>query len=234
MEEDIVVKQIICLANSRKLNGRCIAGKEIINSKPAGWIRPVGANDHEGVSEEERQYQDGSDPRVLDIINLPLREPQPKLYQQENWLLAPGTWAKVGQAKWEDLKNLTDSPSYLWFNNNDHSSNGIHDRIILSHAQTLDTSLKLIYIDGIKLRVCDPGAEYGNSKRRVKGRFKYNSVYYSFWVTDPICTRKYLKEPNGDYLLGESFLTVSLGEPHTDGYCYKLIAAVISREEEIL
>ena len=31
---------------------------------------------------------------------------------------------------------------------------------------------------------------------------------------------------NGEYELGESYLTVSLGEPF-DGYCYKLIAAVI-------
>jgi hypothetical protein len=29
--------------------------------------------------------------------------------------------------------------------------------------------------------------------------------------------------------MGEAFLTVSLGEPHDDGYAYKLVAAIIER-----
>lgn len=60
-------KRIVCLANSRKLQGRCIAGRELVGGKPAAWIRPVSDREHEEVSECERQYQDGSDPRVLDM-----------------------------------------------------------------------------------------------------------------------------------------------------------------------
>jgi hypothetical protein len=41
--------------------------------------------------------------------------------------------------------------------------------------------------------------------------------------------RTFLAKPDGDYSLGESFLTVSLGEPHNDA-CYKLIAAIIERK----
>ncbi|HXF07313.1 MAG TPA: hypothetical protein VNK45_02115 [Candidatus Acidoferrales bacterium] len=83
-----IVKRIVCLANSRKLNGRCVAGIEITRgNKRVGWIRPVSAREHEEVSEYERQYQDGSDPRVLDVIDVPLIAPKPKDYQQENWLL---------------------------------------------------------------------------------------------------------------------------------------------------
>jgi len=32
----------------------------------------------------------------------------------------------------------------------------------------------------------------------------------------------------GIYPIGECFVTVSLSEPHDDGYCYKLVAAVMT------
>ena len=42
---------------------------------------------------------------------------------------------------------------------------------------------------------------------------------FSTWST-------YLAQPDGNYEIGECYLTVSLGEPFGDA-CYKLIAAVI-------
>jgi hypothetical protein len=48
-------------------------------------------------------------------------------------------------------------------------------------------------------------------------------------VTDPVYERAFLLKPDGDHKLEESFLTVSLGEPHNDA-CYKLIAAIIERD----
>ena len=41
------------------------------------------------VSEYERSYKDGSDPRVLDIISIPVLKPRPEGWQTENWLLDP-------------------------------------------------------------------------------------------------------------------------------------------------
>jgi hypothetical protein len=78
------------------------------------------------------------------------------------------------------------------------------------------------------LSVFKPGEAFGNSKRRVQGRFKHAGADYHLWVTDPIYERAYLAKQDDDYEIGESFLTVSLGEPH-NGYCYKLIAAIMER-----
>ena len=41
--------------------------------------------------------------------------------------------------------------------------------------------------------------------------------------------REYLAQADGDYPLGECYMTMSLGERSDDGYCYKLAAAVVSR-----
>jgi len=46
--------QMVCLANSRKLNGRCIAGKELeAGNAVRSWIRPVSKRENQAVSEYE-------------------------------------------------------------------------------------------------------------------------------------------------------------------------------------
>lgn len=223
-----IVKRLLCLANSRKLNGRCVAGIELSGNQRLGWIRPVSAREHEEVSEYERQYEDGSDPRVLDVMDVPLLEARPKGYQQENWLLDPDHyWKRVSRVGWSDLERLADPESPLWIDGNS-TYNGRNDRIVLGEAGGLKSSLRLVRVDRLTLSVFKPGAAFGNPKRRVQGRFVHHGTEYHLWVTDPGYEREYLLKPDGDYELGESFLTVSLGEPH-DGACYKLVAAIMER-----
>lgn len=92
--------------------------------------------------------------------------------------------------------------------------------------------MRLVWVDRLTLSVFKPGEAFGNPKRRVQGRFRHDGTEYRLWVTDPGYERAYLAKPDGDYEIGESFLTVSLGEPHKDA-CYKLIAAIIDRDEGI-
>ena len=219
-------KRIVCLANSRKLQGRCIAGRELVVGEPGGWIRPVSAREHEEVSEYERQYEDGSDPRVLDVIDVPLRQALPKGYQQENWLLNPEIyWVKVGRFRWADLAGLTESSGSLWINGN-HTYNGVNDKIPMERTTALQSSLKLVYVDELSLKVFRPGEAFGNPKRRVQGSFRFAGDTYKLWITDPGIEKAYLAGEDGTYRIGDSYLTVSLGEPFND-CCHKLIAAVI-------
>ncbi|MED7928819.1 hypothetical protein SMD20_31540 [Nonomuraea sp. LP-02] len=48
-------------------------------------------------------------------------------------------------------------------------------------------------------------------------------------MTDPDYEQTYLAKRDGIYEIGETFITVSLGEPHTDEYTYKLVAAIMER-----
>ena len=220
-------KRIVCLANSRKMSGRCIAGKEFLeNGRIGEWIRPVSARDNEEVSEDERQYEDGSDPQVLDVIDVPVLNAQPKNYQQENWLLDPVYyWKKVRRVAWNEVEQLTDSVAPLW-TNGINTLKGKNDQIPLSIANTLDSSLRLKKVDTLELSVSAPGADFGDYRRRLQGRFRHDNVNYWLVVTDPIYSRKYLQSPNDIYRIGDSFLTISIGEPF-HGHAYKLIAAII-------
>jgi hypothetical protein len=63
-------KTIICLANSRKRSGRCVAGKEIVAGKIGGWIRPISARPAGELSEGERRLDNGQEPKLLDVIQI--------------------------------------------------------------------------------------------------------------------------------------------------------------------
>ncbi|HEU4323001.1 MAG TPA: hypothetical protein VFS21_07595 [Roseiflexaceae bacterium] len=226
-----IFKQIICLANSRKIGGRCIAGKELVEDKQIGrWVRPVSNREHNEVSEREYCYEDGNEPSVLDIIEVPLLYATPKEYQQENWLLDPEYWwEKVGDITWEDVRQIVDPVEPLWINNFS-TFHGINDYIPNEDTNSLRSSLRLIFVDRLEISVFDPGASFNNPKRRVQGRFQYGGLDYWLWVTDPIYENKYLALKNGNYVIGESIITISLGKTQGDR-AYKLIASIIQPHE---
>ena len=222
------VKRVACLANSRKLSGRCIAGIEFSNGIPGGWIRPISARATEEVSEYERQFEDGSDPRVLDLIDIPLLAHKPRYFQSENWLLDPTYyWVKVGSLTASDLDEQVAGEGPLWINESS-TAKGRLDRIALQDAKLLTSSLKLIAVQEVILRVSAPHPDF-DSRRRVQARFEYGGDSYGLRVTDPVYERRFLQMPDGEYRLGAGFLTISLGEPFQD-FVYKLVAAIVERE----
>ena len=178
------------------------------------------------MSEYERQYEDGSDPQVLDIIDVPLLEPKPLSYQSENWLLNPELyWRKIGSYSPIDVTFLTDPVEPLWIDG--HSTyHGRNDRIPFDLQSEVSGSLRFIGVDELKLEVFAPGEAFGNSKRRVQGRFRHAGRDYALWVTDPTFEQSYLARLNGSYRIGACHLTINLGEPYGRAI-YKLIAAVI-------
>ena len=224
-----IVKRILCLANSRKGGDRCIAGREILSDgRPGPWVRPVSSRANDAVSEYERQYQDGSEPRLLDVVDVPVIKAHPSEYQSENWLLDPGRrWERIHGVAHADLARFADREASLWVSG--HSSyEGENDRIPFSIAIRLSSSLRFIRVEGMELSV-----QTHDSGRRVRGRFRYGRTGYSLRVTDPVCEELCMPLDDGDYPIGESYLTVSLGEPY-EGYSYKLIAAVIVPQERSL
>lgn len=221
-------KRIVCLANSRKISGRCVAGREWDGKAAGAWVRPISSREHEEISEKEREYKDGSDPKVLDVIDIPLMRSRARTFQSENWLIDDRYyWEKAGRVSWTQLGTLVDAAGTLW-SNGYSTKQGRNDRVPSVIATKLKDSLRLIRVRSLELVTYAPGESRGINRRRVQGKFQYGGVEYALRVTDPIVERTYLAQPDGEHRLGECYLTVSLGEEFK-GFCYKLIAAVITK-----
>lgn len=218
------IKPIVCFANSRKTAGRCIAGKEWQDGKPGDWIRPVSDRPSHEISEEERRYEEGSDPLLLDIINVPCERHLPVAHQRENHLIDPGYyWAKQGQLAWLDVQAWLDSPATLW-GVGEGSYAGLNNRVAI--GQEDGASLYLVAVERLRLLVGRKAPEYPDSKRAVRGEFSYRGATYRMDVTDPVIERNYLAKTDGQYDVQNPVLCVSLGDPY-QGYFYKLVAAVL-------
>ena len=209
------------------MSGRCIAGRELRANGLGEWIRPVSARENAEISEEERRFENGRDPRVLDIIRVPLIEPKPHAFHTENHLIdANYYWSREGVATWDQVLAAIDGASRPLWANMSSSYYGIRDRVSEAGADPTDGSLCLIGVSDLEIRVAVEGAEFGNGKRKVRGWFTHRGEQYCLSITDPPIERHYLDGQNGSFRIGHAVLCISLSEPY-NGWVYKLIAAVI-------
>lgn len=219
------VKTIVCLANSKKLTGRCVAGKEVRRKGIGGWIRPVSTRPTAELSVLEYRYPDNSTPALLDIIEIPLSHADPRRHQSENHVIEAGPWVKKGEVPWEDVPKLLDQPPSLWINR-DRTGAGLNDCISQDEAATVHDSLVLIEPDDFVVEV---GTHYFTGKRIYRGRFRYKGVPYNLSITDPVALGEFAAKPLGDYPLSGVYLCISLTEPYEhDDRCHKLVAAILT------
>ena len=163
---------------------------------------------------------------MLDIVEIPVVEARPNHHQTENWLLDPKCrWRKAGRFA-AALSVLQDPVGPLW--ENGYSSKvGLNDRIPETLARSLSDSLRLIKVERLRLWVCAPGEAWGNPRKRVQGQFSWANSQHSMWMTDSHYEPIFQAKSFGAYRMDECYLTISLGEPYEDGFCYKFIAAII-------
>ena len=222
-------KRIICLANSRKYSGWCIAGKEFLDGRVGRWLRPVSSEATGELSLADITLHNGSVPKLLDIIQVRLRESRPHTYQTENHLIADERWSWHGTLPPAGVQQLCDAVDRLWINGY-HSRTGQNDRMPVELAcETISSSLLFIRPEELAIKV----EEDARGLPRVRARFIYKGERYGLAVTDPIFEERYIHMKQGDYPVAgcQPFLTVSISEPF-EGFCYKLIAAVILHPDE--
>lgn len=221
-------KRILCLANSRKISGRCIAGLEIANGAAAEWIRPVSRRENSELSERDRNFDNGRDPQVLDVIDVPMLGRKDHNFQIENHLIDDGYYFQfVARATFEQVNELVDRTGRSLWSNISSSYSGTRDRISEDSINPKDGSLRLIQVNDLEVTTSIEGAAFNNAKRKVRGLFTFNGLQYCLSVTDPIVEREGLARNNGTYHIGNAILCISLGEIY-QGYTYKLIASVIT------
>ena len=216
--------EFVCLANSRKMSGSCIAGKIVGTNQ---WIRLVTPREYKEISFKEQRYMSGQFPKVLDIIEVLLKEHQPILFQKENYLIDNRySWKKKGDFS-GDLDTLLDSPTDLW-GIGSSTYYGLNDRFEDHISPFFKNSLYFIKPKGIRIIVSKEERRADNPKRKVRAEFQYNGIIYIFPITDPRIENMYLRGKDGIFDLKKNniFFCVSIGLPYK-GFCYKFIASLI-------
>lgn len=227
----IIIKRIAILANSRKKSGRCIAGISLSEQDYGQWIRPVSSRPGESLNEFERAYIDNTEPQILDVVDIPLIKSNPHSCQVENWLISTQRfWRKVGTITWNEALQFSDKPDTLWVNGWS-TQEGLNDEVPTEISDNFSGSIGMIHIPRLELhKKIDP---YNGIKQKILASFEFKNLKYKLSVTDCTCAAHLRDREPGTYSVGESLLTISLGEPFVKNNgqsCkYKLVAAIICK-----
>ena len=221
----------ICLANSYKYKGRCIAGIEIrltadeksfrvvTDAGEPRWIRPVqrGA-EHEKIAEETARNI-----RILDVIELDTIESCGDGCQSEN----------VYFNRMRIVKSLPFSPKVLQalLSTRDSVLHSCERYLSHDEYQSNRGSLMLIEPEDPEIIREEKITEDGKRESKYKARFLYKGAEYLLPITDP----RYLERMEGyspvpligKFPTGTFFFTISMAaEPWNDKH-YKLLAGII-------
>ena len=221
-----MIVEFVCLANSFKPGGRCVAGIRLDNGD---WIRPVSTREGGAVGPRYHRNQ-GNDIRLLQVVRADLN-PCPLPNQPENWLIGSGDWEIVRALSDEQaLKliapRLVSGPALL---------GNASDRLpyMADAPPTVDGSLTLVEPQNLRWMLTE--RQSGNTLQR-RAIFELAGQTYNLSVTDPEWFRNlsglepYTEHPSSADAYPASarrFFTISLAGEF-QGFCYKLVSGVIT------
>ncbi|MGD2181888.1 dual OB domain-containing protein [Lusitaniella coriacea] len=239
--------EIICLANSVKYGGRCIAG---IKTDGSGWFRPVSDREYGALHEEHYLLENEREPQLFDILQIDCAHLCPQPHQPENWQISDKwweCWKWVGRATIEQLNALL-AEEMKAASRTPHLLGNQRDRVEWENLQENPAKASLCLIRPQTLTWKIESYREGG-KRRFRAIFTLQGIEYNLSVTDPIWRETLDRLPDGEYdaqkaievLNLERFapdgflLVISLGEPFQPAeekgeYCFKLVAAVLNRD----
>ena len=208
--------RIICLANSYKPGGRCIAG---IEPETGDWIRPVPATKERAITWPMMTIG-GEIPRILDVIEIPLEDFGPDDgCQPENRLLKPGKWKKVGRITAQELLGYCEDDTVILHNHEEYVS----PEFFTTHPRSEWRSLQLVHNTNVRFNPAYDPKNWRAWFRDGRGRT------LDLPLTDPVMSDKLR---NGEKVGRDCILMISLGTPwkpkdRNQTLCYKIVAGVV-------
>ena len=207
----------ICLANSFKEGGRCLAGIELdnnhnpilISGRPK-WIRPI-CDTHHGEVPTEIAHSF----RIMDIIELEITGSPAKTYQSENILFNAGSIKTIGNYT-SSLTDLCENRNLIFGNRGK----------ALSKDYIGNLNYSLLFISVTTFEVSQKSYEVRNSRPQVRLVFTYNGNQYDFPVTDPVFLYNFQQNPEILDNVDRLFLTLSISVEFENWY-YKLVGGII-------
>ncbi|MCA1772917.1 MAG: hypothetical protein LC677_10015 [Halomonas sp.] len=174
----------VVLAKSYKPGGRCIAGKlatlqENNTLQIGAWVRPV-PNDgigHSALSEEMYRYEDGSEVRVLDVVEVDKVSIAEVPGQPENFVFDESKpWKKVASLRADSITNILDTVESIWH------EQGVDTNIVSAlydQSGEIAQSLCLVKPSSFVVTLSHDYNDYeGRFKKKIVADFDYNGVRY--------------------------------------------------------
>ena len=214
----MAMARIVCLANSMRPDGRCVAGIDIETKK---WIRPV--SKPSGGVPVRKVFINGKELAILDVVDIPFANVclQDK-YQRENRIIDTGDWKIIDQVKPEYLLDLCEDDLTILHNHEDCITSEELEKLPFCKWK----SLQLVHLENVNFHKdsWDP--------RRWRVHFHNRGKhYFALKLTDHVITDKLAK---GEKVSKDCFLTISLagpwrpsGDESQPERCYKLVAGVV-------
>lgn len=207
--------EVICLANSLKHGGRCVAGIEI---KTGRWVRPYSYLDSGNIPTHLTVI--GDRPlQLLDVVDIPLAACS-RGYEVENRRILCPNWKKVRQASASEVVPYLEQELLHFVQEDWISAVPFHYLISLPVAQR--RTIQLVKTDDFQ--VFEARAE------KWRGSFSIHNVSLTATITDPV----FLDRLNAGHTPSRFCLVVlsfsqPWKKPDSDDVkrCYRLIAGVI-------
>ncbi len=227
------VFDILCLANSKKMRGSCIAG---LRMDGGGWVRPVAPTQHGELHPGHHRLQDGSCPRLLDRIRISFIERKPSAHQPENWLIADQPWRLISRGSSTEFAPLLQAhltPGPALFETCSH-------KVSCNRFKTEPAQASLCLVRPADLRWKIEQHPYNSHK--PSALFRLAGTSYRLSVTDPSWLDAFRAMTPGEYPAAaygvasglDVLFTISLGDPWEDENCYKLVAGILAMEPNLL
>lgn len=213
-----MITKLVCLGNSYKEGGRCLAGVELDSSHKVvrsgsnpKWIRPICNTPHGEIPTSLVEHIN-----LLDIVTINVTSRSSSGYQSENALFSSTPITKNGVFSKSALDTLCSTDDVIF---------GNHGKAV---AQTsigsLNKSLMMLKLSDFTIieKVYPDNPTYP----QVRLVFKYKDHKYDLPVTDPGFLHSYKINPHILDRIRTIYVTLSLGVEF-NGWYYKLVAAIL-------
>jgi len=211
--------EIICLANSFKNQGRCIAG---IDRQSGQWVRPISDFD-DGRIPVDNEFIPASNIRILDILNIPIDIGKKSGHEVENIGYINSPWQIIDRAKVVDLLKYREEK--LLFPN--------YEKAIPYQYIETQAPVRTLQLVEVKSFACHKNSQ--GKWRGVIGDEKYDFADINLSITDPLILEKLNQ---GQTISSHCFVCLSFGQPWRPDassplQCYRLIAGVVELLPEL-
>lgn len=182
--------ELLLMANSKKLGGRCLAGLRTDNWT---WVRPVSNTQHGAIATKECEVVGGV-LRPLDLIVCEVNKYVPSPHQAENWLVKEGSIRLLSHESMANVESKLKKVSkiYPYFT---RSSNPSIPASYFAEKSERQSSLALIEVASAVI----------DETRHIK--FKHKNLFWKLKLTD-----EHFLFPGTVEKVGPAYLCVSVGE----------------------